>query len=117
LTGLALAPWNVLAGGRLRTDADDERRRRTGENGRTILNLDWERTEDEKKMAKALEEVAKQVGTEHITAGEFNQSLVIGIDFIDSKRAHSRYRVCTSEDTLCIPNHWRSQGGIHVSQY
>ncbi|KIM78526.1 hypothetical protein PILCRDRAFT_824430 [Piloderma croceum F 1598] len=66
--GVALAPWSVLAGGKLRTDAEEERRRQTGEKGRTLLNPGWERNEDEKKMAKALEEVAKQVGTEHITA-------------------------------------------------
>ena len=28
----------------------------------------WERTDDEKKMSAALEKVAKEVGTEHITA-------------------------------------------------
>jgi aryl-alcohol dehydrogenase-like predicted oxidoreductase len=87
--GLALAPWKVLAGGKLRTDAEEERRRQTGEKGRTLLNPDWERNEDEKKMAKALEEVAKQVGTEHITAGECDQDLAAGIGFIDSfERAH-----------------------------
>lgn len=31
--GLALAPWNVLAGGKLRTDEEEEKRRKTGENG------------------------------------------------------------------------------------
>ncbi|CDO72110.1 hypothetical protein BN946_scf184962.g53 [Trametes cinnabarina] len=48
--GLALAPWNVLAG------------------GRTVSRPDWERTEDEKKVCKALEEVAKQVGAKSIQA-------------------------------------------------
>ncbi|KIM78527.1 hypothetical protein PILCRDRAFT_592375 [Piloderma croceum F 1598] len=81
--GLALAPWNVLAGGKLRTDAEEERRRQTGEKGRMFMGP-WERNEDEKKMAKALEEVAKQVGTEHITAGECGQGLVTGIGFMDS---------------------------------
>ena len=33
LTGMALAPWNVLAGGKIRTDAEEERRRQTGEKG------------------------------------------------------------------------------------
>ena len=32
--GLALAPWNVLAAGRIRTDEEEERRRQTGEKGR-----------------------------------------------------------------------------------
>jgi aryl-alcohol dehydrogenase-like predicted oxidoreductase len=72
--GIALAPFNVLAGGKLRSDAEEERRRQTGEKGRTTRGPDWERNEDEKKMVKALEEVAKQVGTEHITAGECDQA-------------------------------------------
>lgn len=35
--GLALAPWNVLAGGKIRTDEEEERRRKTGENGQFSL--------------------------------------------------------------------------------
>ena len=66
--GLALAPWNVLAAGKLRTDAEEERRRATGEKGRTTFSPNWERNENEKKMSAALEKVAKEVGTEHITA-------------------------------------------------
>ncbi|EJD05123.1 arylalcohol dehydrogenase [Fomitiporia mediterranea MF3/22] len=66
--GLALAPWNVLASGRFRTDAEEERRAATGEKGRTILRAEWKRDENEKKMSVALEKVAKEVGTEHITA-------------------------------------------------
>lgn len=65
--GLALAPWNVLAAGKLRTDAEEERRIASGEKGRSLLG-DWLRNEDEKKVSKALEKVAKEVGTEHITA-------------------------------------------------
>ncbi|KAH8112128.1 aryl-alcohol dehydrogenase [NADP+] [Phellopilus nigrolimitatus] len=66
--GLALAPWNVLAGGRLRTDAEEAEREASGEKGRTILQPDWKRNENERKMSAALEKVAKEVGTEHITA-------------------------------------------------
>ena len=33
-TGMALAPWNVLAGGKIRTDEEEERRRQTGERGK-----------------------------------------------------------------------------------
>ncbi|KAI0752669.1 Aldo/keto reductase [Daedaleopsis nitida] len=66
--GLALAPWNVLAGGHIRTDEEEERRRQTGEKGRIISRPDWERTEDERKVCKALEEVAKQAGTTSIQA-------------------------------------------------
>jgi aryl-alcohol dehydrogenase-like predicted oxidoreductase len=67
-TGLALAPWDVLAGGKFRTDEEEERRRQTGENGRIIYNPEWERNEGEKAMSAALEKVAKEVGTKHITA-------------------------------------------------
>ncbi|THG99230.1 hypothetical protein EW145_g7298 [Phellinidium pouzarii] len=66
--GLALAPFKVLCGGRLRTDAEEARRAESGEKGRTIGNTDWMRDENEKKMSAALEKVAKEVGTEHITA-------------------------------------------------
>lgn len=66
--GLALAPYNVLGGGKLRTDAEEQRRLESGEKGRTANNMDWLRNEDEKKMSAALEKVAKEVGTEHVTA-------------------------------------------------
>ncbi|PPQ75192.1 hypothetical protein CVT26_008776 [Gymnopilus dilepis] len=66
--GLALSPWNVLAGGKFRTDEEEERRRQSGEKGRTIINPEWERNEQEKKVSHALEKVAKEVGAKHITA-------------------------------------------------
>ncbi|KAJ7362790.1 aryl-alcohol dehydrogenase [Mycena albidolilacea] len=65
--GIALTLWSVLAEGHIRTDAEEERRKATGENGRTSHG-GWERTEDEKKMCAALEIVAQQVGAKHITA-------------------------------------------------
>jgi len=65
--GIALTLWNVLASGHIRTDAEEESRRSTGEKGRSVLGS-WERTDDEKKMCAALEVVAKQVGAQHITA-------------------------------------------------
>ncbi|EJD04747.1 arylalcohol dehydrogenase [Fomitiporia mediterranea MF3/22] len=66
--GLALAPWNVLAAGRLRTDAEEKRRLASGEKGRLFFQSGWMRNENEKKMSTALEKVAKEVGTEHISA-------------------------------------------------
>ncbi|THH04118.1 hypothetical protein EW145_g5755 [Phellinidium pouzarii] len=66
--GLALAPWNVIAGGHLRSDAEEKRRLESGEKGRKVAGPDWMRNEDEKKMSGALEKIAKEVGTEHITA-------------------------------------------------
>lgn len=65
---MALAPWNVLAAGKIRTDAEEEKRRETGERGRQ--GDAWERTEDERKVASALEEVQKQVGARSIQAGK-----------------------------------------------
>jgi len=66
--GLALAPWNVLAAGKIRTDAEEERRRQTGEKGRMISSDQWERTPEQRKVCLALEEVAKQVGAKNITS-------------------------------------------------
>lgn len=68
--GIALAPWGVLGGGKIRTDAEEERRRKTGENGRTVMGPQWERTEHEKKVSKALEKVAEEIGAKSITAGK-----------------------------------------------
>jgi aryl-alcohol dehydrogenase-like predicted oxidoreductase len=68
---MALAPWNVLASGKIRTDEEEEKRRKTGENGRAFGRADakWERNEKERKMSKALEKVAAEVGAKHITSG------------------------------------------------
>ena len=60
-SGLALAPWNALGQGRLRTDAEDKRRRDTGEKGRTLTG-NWERSEDEITMSRTLEKIALEVG-------------------------------------------------------
>lgn len=35
---MALAPWNVLAAGRIRTDEEEEQRRQTGEKGQLQLD-------------------------------------------------------------------------------
>jgi aryl-alcohol dehydrogenase-like predicted oxidoreductase len=68
--GMAIAPWNVLAGGKLRSDAEEQRRRDTGEKGRTLFTATgWERTEAEAKMSRALEKVAGEVGAKSITSG------------------------------------------------
>ncbi|TCD60117.1 hypothetical protein EIP91_010705 [Steccherinum ochraceum] len=66
--GMALAPYNVLVSGRIRTDEDEERRRQTGEGGRTLGGQNWERSEGEKRMCKVLEKIAKEVGAKHITS-------------------------------------------------
>jgi aryl-alcohol dehydrogenase-like predicted oxidoreductase len=66
--GLALAPWNVLASGKFRTDAEEERRRQTGEQGRQLMGP-WERNGQERKVSHALEKVASELGVKHITSG------------------------------------------------
>ena len=68
---MALAPWHVLAGGKIRTDEEEERRRQTGENGRTLSANNWERNDKEKTVCKALEKVAAEIGAKHITSGMF----------------------------------------------
>ncbi|KAI0071466.1 aryl-alcohol dehydrogenase [Panus rudis PR-1116 ss-1] len=66
--GMAIAPYDVLASGKIRTDEEEQKRRETGEKGRTLLNREWERNEDERKVAKALEKVAAEVGAKTIQA-------------------------------------------------
>ncbi|KAF9054932.1 Aldo/keto reductase [Hymenopellis radicata] len=66
--GLALAPWDVLASGKFRTDSEEEERKASGEKGRALAGQTWERTEDEVKISKALEKVGAEVGTKNIRA-------------------------------------------------
>ncbi|KAH9976815.1 Aldo/keto reductase [Lactifluus volemus] len=66
--GLALAPWGVLGSGKIRSDAEEARRRETGEKGRTIFGSDWERTEEEREVCLVLEQVASEVGVEEISS-------------------------------------------------
>ncbi|KAH9058233.1 Aldo/keto reductase [Lactarius vividus] len=66
--GLAIAPWGVLGAGKVRTDAEEERRRETNEKGSTLFSPNWERTEEERKVCLVLEDIAKEVGVTSITA-------------------------------------------------
>uniref|UniRef100_Q01752 Aryl-alcohol dehydrogenase [NADP(+)] n=1 Tax=Phanerodontia chrysosporium TaxID=2822231 RepID=AAD_PHACH len=67
--GMAIAPWNVLCAGKIRTDAEEERRLKSGEGGRTLLQFDgWLRNETERKVSKALEKVAEEIGAKSITS-------------------------------------------------
>jgi hypothetical protein len=65
---MAIAPWGVLAGGKLRTDEEEERRAQSGEKGRVAFDTEWKRNDNEKAMSAALEKVAKEVGAKQITA-------------------------------------------------
>lgn len=64
-------PVECCWGGRLRTDAEEQRRKESGEKGRSFMGQSWERTEDETKMSRALEKVAKDIGAKTISAGMF----------------------------------------------
>ncbi|EAU91209.1 arylalcohol dehydrogenase [Coprinopsis cinerea okayama7 len=78
---MALAPWNVLAAGKLRTDAEEERRSQTGEKGRTAFGTgNWERTENERTMSHALEKVASEIGAKSMTS--------IAIAYVMQKTTH-----------------------------
>jgi len=71
--GMALAPWNVLAGGKLRTDAEEESRAQSEDVGRGGTE-GWRRNEQQKMMSKALEKVAGEVGAKNITSGKSAES-------------------------------------------
>ncbi|KAI0925122.1 hypothetical protein AcW2_005804 [Taiwanofungus camphoratus] len=66
--GMALAPFYVLATGKIRSDEEEERRRQTGEKGRMTASDAWERTPEQRKVCQALGKVAQEVGTKDITA-------------------------------------------------
>ena len=75
---MAIAPWNVLCAGKIRTDAEEERRLKSGEGGRTMLQFDgWLRNETERRASKALEKVAAEIGAKSITAGAPPPPLVL----------------------------------------
>ncbi|TCD60160.1 hypothetical protein EIP91_010631 [Steccherinum ochraceum] len=66
--GMALAPWNIFQQGKIRTDAEEEERKKNGQGGRLGWGSSWERTEDQKKLCRALEKVAAETGARSIRA-------------------------------------------------
>lgn len=65
--GLALAPWDVLGGGRFRTDAEDEAHQKdTGRRLGFTQDGQWQRNETDIKISHALEKVAADVGAKNI---------------------------------------------------
>ncbi|KAF8264445.1 NADP-dependent oxidoreductase domain-containing protein [Lactarius quietus] len=66
--GIALAPFGVLGSGKIRTNAEEARRRESGEKGRVISGSSWERTPEQKRVCDVLEEIGKELGTESITS-------------------------------------------------
>ncbi|KAF8814304.1 hypothetical protein BYT27DRAFT_7250149 [Phlegmacium glaucopus] len=68
---LASALWLQVSsgrGGKIRTNEEEEKRRQTGEKGRTLVTSEWERNEKEKTVCKALEKVAAEIGAKHINS-------------------------------------------------
>lgn len=74
---MGISPWNVIGGGRLRSDAEEKRREESGEAGRTMMNKEWRRTETEKKVANALEQVSTELGGQYsVSAGKTNVFMI-----------------------------------------
>ena len=64
--GMALAPWDVLGGGKFQSKKALEERKKTGEGLRSMKGP--EQSEDEAKMSEALSKVAEEHGIESVTA-------------------------------------------------
>lgn len=64
--GMALAPWDVLGGGKFQTKKQLEERKKNNEGLRSMMG--GEQTEQEEKISAALEKVASQHGDVSITA-------------------------------------------------
>ncbi|KAJ9483324.1 hypothetical protein VN97_g10082 [Penicillium thymicola] len=64
--GMALAPWDVMGGGKFKTKEEIEQRKVRGEGLRSILSP--EQSEEEEAMSAALEKVANEHGIKSLTA-------------------------------------------------
>jgi len=64
--GMALAPWDVIGGGKFQTKAQLEQRKKAGEGLRSMMGE--QQTENEEKMSGALEKVANELGDYSISA-------------------------------------------------
>lgn len=63
---MALAPWNVLGGGKFQTKAQIEERKKQGEGLRSFMGP--EQSEVEAKISEALDKVREELGAKSITA-------------------------------------------------
>jgi aryl-alcohol dehydrogenase-like predicted oxidoreductase len=64
--GMALAPWDVMGGGKFQTKAALEERKKKGEGLRSMIT--GEQSEEEAKISEALAKVASEHGIQSITA-------------------------------------------------
>ncbi|KAJ7579747.1 hypothetical protein C8J56DRAFT_897022 [Mycena floridula] len=53
----------------------------SGENSRTILASDWERTDQQKRVCKVVEEIASEIGAKHINAVRIEAATPIDLGF------------------------------------
>ncbi|KAK8018147.1 aryl-alcohol dehydrogenase AAD14 [Apiospora marii] len=78
--GMALAPWDVLAGGKFQSQAELEKRKAAGESLRIFRGGPPHQTEDEARMSAALARVAAEHGTASVTA--------VALAYVMSKAGH-----------------------------
>ncbi|KAK7038842.1 putative aryl-alcohol dehydrogenase aad14 [Paramarasmius palmivorus] len=78
--GMALAPFSVLATGKLRTDAEEKKRLESGEEGRKMFGSDWRRDSTQVRISRALEKVASEVGAKSIAS--------VAIAYVMQKTTH-----------------------------
>jgi len=64
--GMALAPWDVLGGGKFQSKKQLEARKKAGEGLRSMMGS-GDQSEDERKVSEALEKVAEEAGVESVT--------------------------------------------------
>jgi len=64
--GMALAPWDVLGGGKFQSSKAMEERKKAGEGLRSLMGNGGQ-TEDEVKISEALSKVASEHGVESVT--------------------------------------------------
>jgi aryl-alcohol dehydrogenase-like predicted oxidoreductase len=65
--GMAIAPWDVLGGGKFQSKKSIEERKKKSEGLRSMMGS-TDQTEDEVKMSEALSQVASEHGIESVTA-------------------------------------------------
>ncbi|KAI0768992.1 aryl-alcohol dehydrogenase [Trametes elegans] len=113
--GMALAPWGVLAGGKIRTDEEEERRRQTGENGRTTMDTKWERTEQEKRVVEVLKEVAPEAGAVNVQAvaiAYVMQKMPYVFPIIGGRKVEQLTANLAALDVALTPEHIRRIEGV-----
>ena len=57
-----------MAGGKIRSDEEERKRKESGEKGRMMFAPNWERSPEERKVSLALEKVAQEIGAKSLNA-------------------------------------------------